>query len=200
VSNCHGGGVAAPPPPPPPPSPPPPPPITTPPVATVLVYYLLHERKHLDENIRILRQFKINVLYYIHKVWIWGILQSDWFSTSRILAHILLVEKNKMAAHTEFPTFCERENGKLFAFIAFTRLKTQWKKLPQIVYRLANEFLKFKMVKNIYFWKNNGRKSEDKNINKIEKYWKYPKSKVCEFRPCVYNKTVIPLTLVEYER
>jgi hypothetical protein len=29
--------------------------------------------------------------------------------------------------------------------------KTQRKKLPQIVYGLANEFLKFKMVKNIYF-------------------------------------------------
>jgi hypothetical protein len=29
------------------------------------------------------------------------------------------------------------------------------KKLPQIVYRLANEFLKFKMVKKIYFGKNN---------------------------------------------
>jgi hypothetical protein len=54
--------------------------------------------------------------YYIHKVWIWGILQSDWFATSRILAHFLLVEKNKMAAQTEFPTFCEREKGKLFAF------------------------------------------------------------------------------------
>jgi hypothetical protein len=26
------------------------------------------------------------------------------------------------------------------------------------------------------------------------------KGKVCEFRPCVYIKTVIPLTLVEYER
>jgi hypothetical protein len=45
------------------------------------------------------------------------------------------------------------------------------KKLPQIVYRLANEFLKFKMVKNIYFEEIIGRKSEDKNIlNKIEKY------------------------------
>jgi hypothetical protein len=56
-----------------------------------------------------------------------------------------------MAAQTEFPTFCERENGKLIAFfIAFTGLKTT-KNLPQIVYRLANEFFKFKMVKNIYF-------------------------------------------------
>jgi hypothetical protein len=36
------------------------------------------------------------VYYYVHKVWVWGILQSDWFSTTRILAHILLVEKNKM--------------------------------------------------------------------------------------------------------
>jgi hypothetical protein len=29
------------------------------------------------------------------------------------------------------------------------------KKLPQIFFRLANQLLKFKMVKNIYFWKNN---------------------------------------------
>ena len=39
-------------------------------------------------------------IYYIHKHWIWAILQFDWFSTSRILTHILLVEKwnvNKMA-------------------------------------------------------------------------------------------------------
>jgi hypothetical protein len=43
-----------------------------------------------------------------------------------------------MAAQTEFPTFCKRENGTI-------------KKLPQIVYRIANEFLKVKMVKNIYF-------------------------------------------------
>ena len=35
------------------------------------------------------------------------------------------------------------------------------------LYRL-NEFLKFKMVKNIYFWKNN-RPKERKNINKIKK-------------------------------
>jgi hypothetical protein len=71
------------------------------------------------------------------------------------------------------------------------------KKLPQIVYRLIeNEFLKW--LKIYIFEKIIGRKSEGKNINKIEKYWKYPKSKVCEFRP--YNKTVIPLTLVEYER
>jgi hypothetical protein len=62
-----------------------------------------------------------------------------------------LVEKNKMAAQTEFPTFCERENGKLFAFYSFYRIKSTIKKLPQIVYRLENEFLKFKMVKNIYF-------------------------------------------------
>jgi hypothetical protein len=56
-----------------------------------------------------------------------------------------------MAAQTEFPTFCERENGKLFAFYSLYRIKNTTKKLPQIVYRLANEFLKFKMVKNIYF-------------------------------------------------
>jgi hypothetical protein len=56
------------------------------------------------------------------------------------------------------------------------------KKLSKIVCRLANEFLKFKIVKII------------KNIHF---YTKYPKSKVCEFRPCVYNKTVIPLTLYQ---
>jgi hypothetical protein len=47
------------------------------------------------------------------------------------------------------------------------------KQLLQIVYsnyRLANEFLKFRKVKNIYFSKNIGRKSEYKNINKIDKY------------------------------
>jgi hypothetical protein len=95
------------------------------------------------------------ILYILHKVWIWGILQSDWFSTSRILAHILLVEKNKMVAQTEFLTFCERQNCKLFAFYSLHRIKNTIKKLPQIVYRLANEFLKFKMVKDIYFWKTN---------------------------------------------
>ena len=85
--------------------------------------------------------------YYIHKVWIRGILQSDWFSiaTIRILAHNLLAEKNKMTAQTEFPTFCERE--KLLAFYSLYSIKNTMKK--QIVHRLANEFLKFKMVKNI---------------------------------------------------
>jgi hypothetical protein len=34
----------------------------------------------------------------------------------------------------------------------------------------ANEFLKFKMVKIYIFEKIIGRKSEDKNINKIGKY------------------------------
>jgi hypothetical protein len=56
-----------------------------------------------------------------------------------------------MAAQTEFPTFCERENGKLFAFYSLYRIKNTMKKLPQIIYWLANEFLKFGMVKNIYF-------------------------------------------------
>jgi hypothetical protein len=35
-----------------------------------------------------------------------------WAAYGRTLAHILLVEKNKIAVQTEFPTFCERENGK----------------------------------------------------------------------------------------
>jgi hypothetical protein len=69
-------------------------------------------------------------------------------------------------------------------------------KRPQIVYRLVNEFLRLKMVNNRHIWNNNRPKV--KNLNKIEKYWKYPQSKVCEFRPCVYN--IIPLTLDEYER
>jgi hypothetical protein len=56
-----------------------------------------------------------------------------------------------MAAQTEFPTFCEPENGKLFAFSSLYRIKNTMKKLPQIVYMLANEFLKFKMFRNIYF-------------------------------------------------
>ena len=56
-----------------------------------------------------------------------------------------------MTAQTEFPMFCEREKGKLFAFYSLYRIKNTMKKLPHIVYRLANEFLKFKMVKNIYF-------------------------------------------------
>jgi hypothetical protein len=56
-----------------------------------------------------------------------------------------------MAAQTEFPTFRERENGKLFAFYGLYRIKNTTNKLPQIVNSLANEFLKFKMVKNIYF-------------------------------------------------
>jgi hypothetical protein len=38
-------------------------------------------------------------------------LQSDWLSTSKIL------EKNKVAVQTEFPTFCERENSTFFALI-----------------------------------------------------------------------------------
>jgi hypothetical protein len=64
-----------------------------------------------------------------------------------------------MAAQTEFPTFCERENGKLFAFYSLYRIKNTMKKN-----------LKFKMVKIYIFEKIIGRKSEDKNINKIEKY------------------------------
>jgi hypothetical protein len=60
-----------------------------------------------------------------------------------------------MAAQTEFPTFCERENGTLFAFYSLYRVKNTMQKIPQIVYRLANEFLKFKMVKNVYFGEKN---------------------------------------------
>jgi hypothetical protein len=67
-----------------------------------------------------------------------------------------------MAAQTEFLTFCERENGKLFAFNSLYRIKNTMKKLPQIVYRLANEFLKFKWLKIYIFEKIIGRKSEIK--------------------------------------
>jgi hypothetical protein len=56
------------------------------------------------------------------------------------------------------------------AFYNLYRIKNTMKKLPQIVFRLANKFLKFKMVKIYIFEKITGRKSEDKNINKIEKY------------------------------
>jgi hypothetical protein len=37
-----------------------------------------------------------------------------------------------ITAQTEFPTFCERENGKLFAFYSLYRIKNSTKKLPQI--------------------------------------------------------------------
>jgi hypothetical protein len=47
-------------------------------------------------------------------------------------SHILLVEKNKMAAQTEFAMFCERENGKLFAFYSLYRTKNTKKNLPKI--------------------------------------------------------------------
>ena len=57
-----------------------------------------------------------------------------------------------MAAQTEFPTFCERENGKLFAFYGHYRIKNTMKQFPQFDYRLANYFLKFKVVKNIYIF------------------------------------------------
>jgi hypothetical protein len=60
------------------------------------------------------------------------ILQSDWFSTSRVLAHILIVEKNEMAAQTEFP--------KCFAVYCLHRIKNTTKNLAQIPYRLGNEF------------------------------------------------------------
>ena len=73
-----------------------------------------------------------------------------------------------MAAQTEFPTFCERENGKLFAFYSLYRIKNTTKKLPQIVYRL--NFKNLKWLKIYIFEKILGRKSEDKNIYKIEKY------------------------------
>jgi hypothetical protein len=44
------------------------------------------------------------------------------------------------------------------------------KKLPQIVHRLANEFLYLKWLKIYIFQKIVGRKCEDENINKMEKY------------------------------
>jgi hypothetical protein len=49
----------------------------------------------------------------------------NWFSTNRILAHILLVEKNKMAAQTEFLTFANEKTASCSLSIAFTGLKTQ---------------------------------------------------------------------------
>ena len=96
------------------------------------------------------------LLYYIHQVWIWGILQSDWFSTNRISAHILLVGKNKMAAQIEFPTFCMRTRKRHVVrfFIAFYRIKNTMKRPPQIVYRLANDkwlYDKFTCFIRLYF-------------------------------------------------
>ena len=44
------------------------------------------------------------------------------------------------------------------------------KKLPQIVYRLANTFLKFKMVKTYKFLKILSAEREDKNINRTETF------------------------------
>jgi hypothetical protein len=70
-----------------------------------------------------------------------------------------------------FRRFANEKTASCSLFIAFTRLKTQCKNSHKLfTCRLANEFLKFKMVKKIYFWKHNWRKSEDKNTNKIEKY------------------------------
>jgi hypothetical protein len=70
-------------------------------------------------------------------------------STSRILADILLVEKNKYGGSNLIPDVLRTRNGKLL---------------------LANEFLTLKMVKIYIFEKIIGRKSQDKNINKTEKY------------------------------
>ena len=61
-------------------------------------------------------------IYYMHKVWIWGILQSDWFSTSRILAHILLVEKNKMAAKLNLRCFANEKTASC-RFYSLYRIK-----------------------------------------------------------------------------
>ena len=36
-----------------------------------------------------------NSNYYIANSWIWAILQSDWFSTRQLLAHICLVQKTR---------------------------------------------------------------------------------------------------------
>jgi hypothetical protein len=52
-----------------------------------------------------------------------------------------------MAAQSEFPTFANEKTTSCSLY----KIKNTMKKLPQIVYRLANEFLKLKMVKNIYF-------------------------------------------------
>jgi hypothetical protein len=61
------------------------------------------------------------------------------------------------------------KNGKLFAFFSLYRIKNTIKKLPQIVFRLANDFLYLKWLKIYIFKKIIGRKKNE-NINKIEKY------------------------------
>jgi hypothetical protein len=53
----------------------------------------------------------------------------------------------------ELPEFCERENSKLFAFYSLDGNKNTMKKLPAVVYKLANKCFIFKLVKNIYFGK-----------------------------------------------
>jgi hypothetical protein len=67
------------------------------------------------------------------------------------------IREKQNGAQTEFPTFFERENGKLFAFYSLCGLK-------------HNEFFYLKWLKICIFEKTIGQKSEGKNINKIEKY------------------------------
>ena len=45
----------------------------------------------------------------------------------------------------------KRQVVRFYSLYWLYRIKNTMKKLPQIVYKLANEFLNFKMAKNIYF-------------------------------------------------
>jgi hypothetical protein len=77
----------------------------------LLCYLLITSLLSISRPFRWTLPILYTIYYYIHKVLTWGILQSDLFSTSRILAHILLVAKNKMAAQTEFPTFANEKTA-----------------------------------------------------------------------------------------
>jgi hypothetical protein len=83
-----------------------------------------------------------------------------------------------MAAEELRTEFCERENSKLFAFIAFLNgIKNAMAKLPAIVHRLANKLSIFKPVKNIFLTEKipkERRQDMSRNQNRIffEKFLK----------------------------
>jgi hypothetical protein len=96
------------------------------------------------EIIHAMLQMENMNIYYIHKVWIWGILQSDWFSTSRILAHILHASREKQNGGSNWISDVLRTRKRqVVHFLQLLQDYKHKKKLPQIIYRLANEFFKF---------------------------------------------------------
>jgi hypothetical protein len=65
--------------------------------------------------------------------------------------------------------FCERENSKLFAFIAFLNgNKNAMAKLPAIVHRLANKLSIFKPVKNIFLTEKIPKERRQRHEQKSE--------------------------------